>query len=690
NYRRYSYNINLDVDATPTTKLALSVSGAFENTSSIDASTPILQLFKSLLKYVPIQTLKYTNGDYAGSAGNTPYGLLNSGGYYHKDQTTELMSVSVDQKIPFIPGLSIKGAFSYDPYEYKEKGWHRPYYYYSINTTTNPYTYSQAIATSESYATQTTSLYENYYNNNSFTYQGFLNYHRSFGKSEVTGLVVAEERNNVQSNFGASLNNFQINIDELNFGSSSPTDRGLNGSSSTGSQVGYVYRVDYGYDNKYLFEASGRYDGHYYFAPGHRYAYFPAFSVGWVLSKEKFMKSLSFVNLLKLRASWGKAGNLAGGPFEYLSGYTLYGNSYAFGSGNVVQGSYQAQEANPNLTWEISTKRDIGLEATLWNGLLNIDADYFTERRTGMLLAPSVTVPVEYGLTLAQENAGVMDNHGFELTLQSHHTFRNGLALGLSGNFSYSMNKMVQIYESPSTYDNPNRRLTGRELGEVFGYKAIKLFKTSDDKNNDGIIDSADGYNVTQFGALHPGDVQYADINHDGKIDADDQVPIGDPNYPAITFGFTPTLSWKGVDISVLFQGEAMESFNINGFQTVPFLNNNSNTAYQYYNNRWTPTNQNALYPRATQAPYSNNTQTSSLWVMNTGYIRLKTATLGYTFPSSLLKKSGLSHLRVYVAAQNFLTFSKLKYMDPEIGYTNGELSYPNQKTFIGGLSVSF
>jgi len=690
NYRRYNYNLNLDVNATSTTTVSLGITGAFENTNSIDQGTPTLQFVKMLLKYEPNQALQYPNGDYAQFAGDSPLGLLNSGSYYRKNQSTELMTISVEQKLNFIPGLSAKVAFSYDPISYQTKNWHEPYYYYSVNTNTKPYTYTQGISTSEGFATQYISLSQAYQDSTAFTYQAFLNYHHSFGKSDVTGLVVAEEKNFDQNNFSAGLNNYTLDIDELNFGSSLPTDRSVGGSSSSGSQVGYVYRVDYAYDGKYLFEGSGRYDGHYFFAPGHQYAFFPAFSAGWVLSKENFMAAESFFDYLKLRASWGKAGNLAGGPFEYISGYTLYGNSYAFGAGNLVQGSYQAQEANPNLTWEISTKTDLGLEAKLFKGLLNVDADFFFERRTGILLPPNVTVPVEYGLGLAPENAGILNNHGFELTLGTQHRFDNGITFALNGNFSYSRNKVIQDFESATTYNNPNTRRTGRPYGEVFGYKAIGLFPTSADKNNDGVIDSKDGYNVTQFGTLHPGDVEFEDVNHDGKIDINDQVPIANPNYPAITYGFTPTVSWKGVDISLFFQGAALESFDINGFQTVPFLNNDSNTALYYYDNRWTPTNQGARLPRATEAPSTNNQQTSSFWYVNTGYLRLKTATIGYTFPTSIAKKIGMSHLRLYATGQNVLTFSELSYMDPEIGYQNGELSYPNQRVFITGLSASF
>jgi TonB-linked SusC/RagA family outer membrane protein len=689
-YRRYTYNLNLDINATPTTVVSFSVNGAFANTNALDPGTSTYQFLRGLFKYLPTESVNYSNGLPAQSAGNSPAAVVNTDGYYHKRQTTLLSTIGLEQKLNFLPGLSFKATFSYDPTSYTEKGYHTPYYYYTQNTATTPYTYTKQISTSEATATNFTSLYENYYQNQIYTYQAYLTYHNTFGKSDVSALVVAEEKNNAQMSFGASRNNFALNIDELSLGSSDKTNFDNFGNSSTGSQVGYVYRVGYGYDGKYLVEASGRYDGHYYFAPGKRYAYFPAFSGGWVVSKESFFPKTKVIDYLKLRGSWGKAGNLAGGPFQYLSGYTLYGNAYAFGTGTTTQGSYQAVEANPNITWEVSTKSNIGFDATLLNGLVRIDGDYFWEKRTGMLLAPAITVPVEYGIALAQENAGIMKNHGFELSISSQHKFSNGLLVGLNGNFSYSQNQLVQVYESPDTYNNPNRRVTNRALGTQFGYQALGLFTTADDKNKDGTINAADGYNVTQFGTLHPGDIKYADLNGDGKIDSKDLTAIGRPVYPAITYGLTPTIAYKGFDISALFQGAALEDINTMGFQTIPFNSNNSNVSYQYYNNRWTVDNQNALYPRVNGSPTSNNTQFSSFWLVNNSYLRLKTATLGYTIPTAITQKWGIRKIRLYTSGQNVFTFSKLKFEDPEVGYSSGEQSYPLQKVFIFGLNAAF
>jgi hypothetical protein len=361
----------------------------------------------------------------------------------------------------------------------------------------------------------------------------------------------------------------------------------------------------------------------------------------------------------------------------------------------MVQGSFIPRESNPNITWEIATKTDVGFEASLWRGLLTIEADYFHEKRTGMLLPPAISVPLEYGLSLADQNAGIMQSSGVEFSIGSNHQLKNGLRLGFNGNLSYATNKMLQVFETAATRNNPNRSRTGRPTGAQFGYKTLGLFGVSDDKNGDGIINATDGYNITQFGVLHPGDIRYADIGGpdgkpDGKINAFDETLIGNPVYPLLTFGFTPTASWKGFDVALFFQGSAMSDLDIRQFQTIPFNNNNSNSTYEYYNNHWTPATPNARYPRANQAPYANNTQAADFWIQNTSFVRLKNANIGYTIPKNITRLLTFDNIRFYVSGQNVFTLSKMKFMDPEVGYTDRETSYPIQKVYTVGLNVTF
>jgi hypothetical protein len=224
------------------------------------------------------------------------------------------------------------------------------------------------------------------------------------------------------------------------------------------------------------------------------------------------------------------------------------------------------------------------------------------------------------------------------------------------------------------------------------------LFSTSDDKNSDGIINSADGYNVTQLGTLRPGDIKYADLSGpngdmipDGKIDGNDETYIGySDRYPLMTFGLTTSAAWKGFDLNLFFQGTGMMSMNIYTFQTYPFFNNNSNLDYEYYNNRWTPDNQDSKYTRATSSPTVNNTSGSDFWIRNTSYLRLKNASFGFTIPSSITQALRIKNIRLYVAGQNLITFSNLKFMDPEMGYTFRETAYPNMKSYTFGANITF
>jgi len=692
-YNRFNVNLNLEAKVTNTTGVSLTFIGSHERTNDLDVASSANQLFRNGYKFIPTEAIYYSNGLWGQFAGNSPVAVLKGDGYEHIDANTVMTTISVEQQLPFIKGLSVKGTFSYDTKLDYQKGWHTPFYYYAINLNDTPYSFARQISSQEGSVPAYTYLTQQDSRRRSYTYQGYINYARTFGKHEITGLVVAEARNNDYDYLYARRNNFAVSIDELSLGSSSKTDYDNGGSSSVGAQMGYVYRLGWNYSGKYLFEASGRYDGHYYFAPGKRWGYFPAFSAGWRISEEDFMQSLEWLDNLKLRASWGKSGNLAGGAYQYLSGYTLAGNGYAFGSGTMVQEAYVTTENNPNITWEVSQKTDIGLEASLWRSMLTLEADFFYEKRSGMLLSPAITVPYEYGLNLAQENAGKMDNFGFELQVGTRQTFQNGLYINVTGNLSIAKNKMVETFETAATYDNPNRRRTGRAYGTVFGYQALGLFSTADDKNNDGIIDAADGYNITQWGTLHPGDIKYEDVSGpdgvpDGKIDSNDEVVIGYPTYyPLMTFGINANAAWKGFDLSLFFQGSGMTSYAFNNFQTIPFNNNNSNAAYEYYDNHWTKDTQNAKYPIANTSPTANNTQASTFWQWSTTYLRLKNAQLGYTLPPSVLRTIKIQSIRVYLASQNLLTISNIKFMDPE---AVTDVGYPNMKTFTIGANVTF
>ena len=699
-YQRYNLSGNMQVQATRTTLVSLSLNGRVEQRNLSGAGYNYQTIFENLINTTPVSTPKiYSNGDhpymYASFYDNPSYADITG--------NVMLTQFSIEQKLP-LKGLSVKfvGAYDWNPYDPFNgtnngissftRSWSAPFSYYSVDTTQHPYAYNQYVPTT------LPSFSEEYHQTQAFTYQGYLNYTGNFGKSAVTGLVVFESRNTKSSWFNASKSNYSIPTPELFAGDNG--NIGANGNSQSTKQRSLVYRVTYGFNNKYLFEAAGRYDGHYYFAPGHRFGFFPAFSAAWRLSQEKFMQNIKWLNELKLRASYGESGNLAGAAFQYQSGYNLLSTSAVL-NGALTQGLQEAQVPNPSITWERAKKTDIGFEAKFLN-MFTIEADYFHENRSNMLITPNVTLPAEYGIGLSQVNAGSMVNRGFEISGSFNYNLSKGWHIGLSGNFSYAKNKLLQVYENPATYNIPGLRQTGRPLGTEFGYKAIGFFKQSDFDANGNL---KSGIPTQTWSPLAPGEIRYADISGpngkpDGVIDQYDQVPIGNPGYPGIVYGFSPSVSYKGFELSLLFQGAGIRDVQLSNSAVMAFDNNKSApvTTLDY----WTPEHTNATYPRLTTTPSANSTQTSSFWERSAAYLRLRTGMLSYTVPTAISKKMGMSMLKFYVSGQNIFTWTPLKNFDPEIatnsgGYAGGSSSntnrgwyFPTQKAITFGLNVQF
>ena len=693
NFKRYNLTANIEADATKTTKVNLSINGRVEDRKfpGVSAGSIFYQAFRT----PPTAPLTFSNGLAGSYIGRSAYGNIFGSGNTQTVGYTLLNQFSIEQQLGFVKGLSVKGVVSYDfnpinpndptnpsaPITTFNRTWLTPIVFYTYDPATKTY----PKAGNDGPAKPQYS--ESYNQSQAFTYQAYLNYNNSFGNHDITGLIVLESRNIKSSVFGAGRSNYNVTIPELNNGSSNSTDISNNGYSSEAKQKSAVYRLAYGYAGKYLLEASGRYDGNYYFAPGHRFGFFPAFSAGWRLSEERFIKNnFSWITNLKIRGSYGESGALAGQPFQYLSSYNLYGNASVI-NGTTTQGLRENAEPNLGITWERAKKTDIGLEANFWNGLLTVEFDYFSEKRSDMLFYPSVTVPGEYGIGLSQVNSGAMSNRGFEFTIGSSHNFSKDLSVGLSTNLTFARNKLLQVFETDATFKNPNRRITGRPWETRFGYQALGYF-TADDFNADGSI--KDGIATQPFSTtLRPGDIRYADVSGpdgkpDGKITTDDIVPIGRSSTPEIIYGFAPSIKYKGFDLSLLFQGAANRDF----YQSV-FAFDNSSSATIDALDYWTPTNLNAQYPRITTQPTSNNTQGSSWWIRNGSYLRLKTGEFGYTLPASVIKQIRIQSVRFYLSGQNLLTWSSIKNFDPEVSVSSGQY-YPQQRVVSIGLNVTF
>lgn len=682
--KQYNVLLNIDADVTNTTTVSLDLNGT-QNKSKNPSGASGTGIFTDVTEIPPILPLEYANGMPAHAMLPNIY----ESGYSNSDANTFNMKLQLEQKISFIPGLKLKGVFNYTKGETFDKTWTLPRTFYKLDAT------DQYIAQPAGPVSPTLSESLNLVQSNII--QGFITYDRSFGKHTISALGVYEGRSGNSDNMTASRVNYELLLDELSYGSSDKNNLNNGGSSGKNAQIGWVYRLNYSYASKYFIESSGRYDGHYYFAPGKRFSFFPSVSVGWRISEEKFFKDkFTWIENLKLRGSYGKSGNLAGSAFQYLTAY-LTRASYIFGGTSPAQvtGVYESAQSNPNITWETANKANVGLDLLVKKGILDFTIDLFKERRSNMLLSPGTTVPAEYGIGLSQVNAGIMENRGVDLSIGTKQNLFKDFYLNAVFNFSYAKNKLIQTYETAATYNNPNRRQTGRSLNTQFGLQSLGLYQV-DDFTTTGTL--ATGLPVPSYGVVKPGDIRYADLagppgtdgkitGPDGKIDINDYTVIGNPLFPQMIYALNLNISYKGFDLSSLWQGAGLDNVYLGSELASPFFNGAGMSKAQL--DYWTTENTNATYPRLTPTPITNNQQTSSFWVRDGKYLRLKTLELGYTLPSALINKIKMRSLRFFVSGQNLLTFCKLKDIDPELA-NNRVRYYVQQKVFACGISVGF
>ncbi len=716
---KFNGSLGLTANATKTTTVDIKVNGYQEDQHypGVGAGS----IFRQAYRQTPTTPVRYSNGMGAGYIGQSLYGEIYQSGYETVKNNSLLTQLSVNQKLP-IKGLSIKGVLSYDkgtdPLGFSPVGNSTVRHRDTPIPLTNPklpdptaqipvQVYGPGVVYSFPVSYQGQTLTRQRTNeNNMATYQGLLNYAGTFGKSEITGLFVTEYRDVKWQYFQAERANYNLTLEDLNFGGTAPADSRVEGLSGGQKQLGYVYRLTYGYAGKYFAEAAGRYDGSYVFGPGHRFGFFPAFSAGWRISEESFMKKFSWINNLKLRASYGESGNYPNvrtdnienrirDQYSYLNQFGVNGASAVLGGG-ITQGISENLQGNPNITWEKAQKTDIGVEATFWNGLLGIEADYFSEKRNNLLVTQSGVLPREYGVALGPVNGGKVTNRGIDLTISSFKQFSNDLRLDVRGTFTYAKSKIIQIFESPNTFNNPNRRETGRPLGEQFGLVSLGYYTANDFVDQVG-YQLKPGVPVPNFGLsnLRPGDIKYADINGpandgkpDGKVDAFDQTDIGNPEVPQIIYGLAPHLTFKNFDLDLLFQGSARSNLLLSGFYSSPFSESGS-VQKMVYDDHWTTTNPNATYPRIHQSPTSNNTQASTHFMRNNSYIRLRSAELGYTLSNKVLGNT-IKSLRLYTSGQNLINWTPWmkEKIDPEL-QGNAERYY-QQKVITFGVNATF
>jgi TonB-linked SusC/RagA family outer membrane protein len=689
-YNRYNYRANLDLKIDKISSLAVNIGGRLEAKKSLPRGES--DIFENIMFAPPMGGAGIVDGkhiignvNYIGTdMSSDPMRFYGSG---HRLASTNVLNVDLIYTAnldPITKGLNFKLKGSYNSTSTYTKDWQN----YQTYPTYLPY--ALADGATGLYPTSTvvletsgdkwkptygeiTSVGRDWYSEASF------NYARKFGNHDVSALVLYNQ-------------------------SKAYYPKGIYPGIPHG-YIGLVGRVTYNYASRYLFDFNVGRNGSENFAPGKRYGTFPAASVGWLVTEEPWMKEQKVISYLKFRYSYGLVGNDYMGNdrrFLYTSPeytvvngyYNTYGggqHGYNFGTTNTafVQGAYQISAGNPDVTWETSTKQNLGVDLKTFGDRLSVNIDVFNEDRKDILIDNNSFTTAPAALMAIPVNFGKVNNKGFEIVLTWSDKVGD-FRYSISPNMAFNRNKIVEIAELKQNYDYLYR--TGHRVNQPFGYEFFGFY-------NKGVTEAAyqKQYGVPMPAQIAPllqnGDCVYRDLNGDGKVTVEDQDAIGFPNYPEITFALNSNFSYKNFDFSMLWNGATNVSRSLQWPYSPQFGQFNRNALVRWvYDNSWTPaTAATAILPRITFTNVANNVAGSSVWLQDASYIRLRNLEVGYTV-KKLPFISSTASMRIYLNGTNLLTFCKFTGNDPENvggGYQNA-IKYPMMKVYNIGLKVNF
>ena len=642
-YTRYNFRTNIDVKLSKRLQGAVTLGGTIEDKTNPGTSENTSGMFDLMSSIAPNAFPVYVStGMYGGnSMYSNPLGDLMQTGYTSYNGRSLQAIFQLKGDLGFItPGLSVNGAVGFNTYfkSYSKKS--RQYARYSVDRDNadeiiyTTYGQNTSLAGDESSSSQW----------RDYSLQASLNYNRTFN-----GL------HNIDAIYLGSYNDYVVTGTDLSY-----------------KNIAMGGRVTYSYDKRYIGEFSFGYNGTENFPKGHRFGFFPAGSLGWILSNEAFLKGNPILNYLKLRASYGIVGNDNIGGIRYMFDQYYDGYGYHLGNSNNVQdGLVQGKLANPDVTWEKEKKFNVGFEATLVNKI-DVSFDYFIQKRSNILSQPYRTVPDYLGISRPDINIGKVGNKGLETSIRYNGIGKKDLTYFVETSLWYAKNKVV--YNAEAIQENEYLYGTGRIVGQPFVLEAIGFFKDEDD-----ILKSP----TQTFTDVRPGDIKYKDQNKDGKIDSNDYYPIGYTSMPQITLGLHGGITFKGFDMDIFFQGAANRTVYCGGKYYHAFQNDAKVSSIAL--GRWTPeTAETATYPRLSSENNLNNYQASSFWQKNGNFLKLRSLEIGYTLPFQLSRKINLEKVRIFANGTNLFS---LDHMD---GFTDPETmsGYPALRTISFGLSI--
>ncbi len=676
-YNQYNFRSNIDGQVSSHLRLRFDVTGRLENRNFPTRSAG--SIFRELMRGKPNLPAYWPNGKPGPDIeyGDNPVVIATPATGYDKDDRYFLQgNLGGDWEVPGVSGLTFHANASYDVGSRTDKAWRTPWTLYTWDYQTRDANGEPVLqAATRGFSTPQLNQYD--LRSTSSLLNLFAEYRREFGPHRA-GIMAGIERQTVDSSSLSGFRDYFVSaqVDELFAGGDLGKNNG--GTEWVAARQNYFSRVNYAFKNKYLLELVGRVDGSYIFPENKRFGLFPAVSAGWRISDEPFFRNhISLFDDLKLRGSWGKTGNDRIEPWQFLPTYG-FGSGYVFGGNTEVKSIYQTRTPNPNVTWEVATQRDVGMDAALLQNRLSVVFDYFKERRSNILWYRNASVPQTTGLSLPRENIGQVSSWGYDGSIAWREQLDGDLSYDVTFNFGHARNRVDYWDEPPGA--PAWQRSTGRPMCVSVSscpgllYRSIGIFR-----------DSADVANHPHWPGARPGDIMFADIDGNGVIDARDRIRIDQTGDPAYTFGLKLGAQVRRFDATVFFQG---------AFDAVQYFLTESgdigNYTAEFAAKRWTPENPDATGPRA----YNRQDE---YWISNpntyflrdASYVRLKSLEVGYHFPTRLAGRLGLRDVRVYANGYNLLLLDRFKVVDPETRDTNGQY-YPQQRVFNAGASVMF
>lgn len=685
-FKRYSLRVNTEFNV----KNHIKVGENFQVGYSDDVSTPGGgSVFVSANRIPSLQPVFDIAGNYSGNrdsktiAGESnPYASLERNKDNHNYNARAFGNLYLE--VNFLKNFTARSSIGVD--------------YSSANSSAfSPYPYDNYLSNP-----QQATLRVSNGNNLGLTWTNTINYTTVIaGKHNITILGGTEAVTNKNTNFTTQKQGFAFeNLDfrTLDAGSSISSVNGGFGASSLASIFG---KAEYAYDQRFLLTATIRRDGSSRFAKNFRYGIFPAFSAGWRLSNEKFMKSLTYINDLKVRASWGQTGNQDINAYNQYSTYaSANGVSYydITGSGNAPRPGFEKRViGNENAQWEAQSMANLGLDATLFANKINFSIDVYKRNVDKLLLIPPVLATNGQNVNGAQ-NVGSVYNKGIDVSLAYNGSALNGdLKFSIGGVWSTYKNEVTRLYEGQDAFITGyrtertaelTRTAVGHPISSFYGYQLEGIFQTQEDAD----AHATQGGNRALFNQV--GRFKFADTNGDGLVDSKDQTFIGNP-IPDFTYGININATYKNFDLTVFLQGVHGNSvYNLTKYYTDFFTEKSVGVRML---DSWTPENKGAKLPKLNPNASGYESQVSSYYVEDGSYFRGKNIQVGYSLPKTLLSRISVNRLRMYAQAVNFFTKTKYSGIDPEVNipYDQGEREvgvdrgiYPSAKSFIFGIQI--